>query len=90
MLDPDMAAHVKRFSYETDVGPYEMETQVVHQRVPYERPLSAQELEGTKVLVQELPASPTTRGLGIQTPDNHSDAGTPRESSDTEMPDKDR
>jgi hypothetical protein len=85
-----MAAQMKRFSYEHDIGPYEMETPALHQRVPYERPLSAQELEGTKVLVQELPASPTERVSGVETPDNNSDAGTPDTNSIMETPDKDR
>jgi hypothetical protein len=85
-----MAAHAKRISYEQDIGPYEMETPALHQRVPYERPLSAQELEGTKVRVQELDANPPERGLGIETPDSRSDAGTADKDSGAETPDKDR
>ena len=45
-----------------------MESPAVHQRIPYERPLSAQELEGTRVQVQELDATGSGRGLGIETP----------------------
>lgn len=57
--EQDVGAKRKsRFSYEYDTGPYEMETPTVHHRVPYERPLSAQELEGTRVIVQELDAMP--------------------------------
>lgn len=66
--DPDSSTRKGRFSYELDIGPYEMESPAVHQRVPYERPLSAQELEGTRVQVQELDATGSERGLGIETP----------------------
>ena len=39
-----------------DSGPFEMETQdqQLKYRMPYERPQSAQELEGTRVLPQEM------------------------------------
>ena len=65
--EPEIAGRKGRFSYEVDVGPYEMDSPAVHQRVPYERPLSAQELEGTRVQVQELDAMPSEGGLGIET-----------------------
>lgn len=57
MHDPEVIGKKDRFSYEYDIGPYEMETPIPRERVPYERPMSAQELEGTRVQVQELDAS---------------------------------
>ena len=38
-----------------------MDSPMPHQRVPYERPLSAQELEGTRVHVQELDGEPADK-----------------------------
>lgn len=67
--DPGTPGRKARFSYEHDIGPYEMDSPAVHQRVPYERPLSAQELEGTRVQVQELDATPSEeRGPDLEVP----------------------
>ena len=41
---------------------------MARERVPYERPMSAQELEGTRVQVQELDASPAEKGPGDEVP----------------------
>lgn len=60
--EPEVAGTKGRFSYEYDIGPYEMETSMPRERVPYERPMSAQELEGTRVQVQEMDASPADKG----------------------------
>ena len=64
-----------------------MDSPAVHQRVPYERPLSAQELEGTRVQVQELDAMTSARGLGIDTLSKGEETVTVEE---TITPDKDK
>lgn len=84
--EPSIAGRKGRFSYEYDVGPYEMDSPVVHQRVPYERPLSAQELEGTRVQVQELDAHTSATGLGIET----REVEMPNRETEIETPDKDK
>jgi hypothetical protein len=66
--EPEVVGKKNRFSYEYDIGPYEMESSMPRERVPYERPMSAQELEGTRVRVQELDASPADKGPGDQDP----------------------
>ena len=51
----------ERFSWEHNAGPYEMSSQEALHRMPYQRPSSAQELEGTKVHPQEMDGGPADK-----------------------------
>ena len=78
LREPEVVGKKDRFSYEYDIGPYEMETAMPRERVPYERPMSAQELEGTRVHVQEMDASPADKGPNDQGPGDQDPADKDR------------